>query len=293
MKTIIMQLTSYPANLYPFQSHWINIDGIRIHYIDEGTGPTLLFCHPPITSSFMYRGMIKALSQKCRCIAFDFPGYGLSDAGTNAIQTITTQAEMVEKFMAALQLKDIFLLMQEVGGHAAMMAFLENPQLLKALIITDTIPFPCTPYPQIGRMLRLVNGRFFNFFNANFNFLIWALTNFGIQKRKLSQGEKSVYKKLFDTKEKRRTATRLLYEIVAQEKLLTQIQWALETKFHQLPTLLIYGSKDPLTAMQIPQRIQEMLSHAVLHWIEGEAHFPHEGAPDEMSAIIMNWLESQ
>ena len=85
----------------------------------------------------------------------------------------------------------------------------------------------------------------------------------------------------------------MLYEIVAQEKLLTQIQWALETKFHQLPTLLIYGSKDPLTAMQIPQRIQEMLSHAVLHWIEGEAHFPHEGAPDEMSAIIMNWLESQ
>ncbi len=33
-----------------------------------------------------------------------------------------------------------------------------------------------------------------------------------------------------------------------------------------------------------------MLSNSQLHWIKGEAHFPHEGAPDEMSVVIANWL---
>src|SRR5947209_12511840 len=58
-------------HLYPFQSRFVEIDGNRIHYIDEGTGPILLFLHPGIGWSFMYRDIIKELRSRFRSINFN------------------------------------------------------------------------------------------------------------------------------------------------------------------------------------------------------------------------------
>jgi haloalkane dehalogenase len=286
-----MKPFSYPKELYPFQSKWITIHGNRIHYIDEGKGETILFCHPPVSSSFMYRNMIRELSKSFRCIAIDFPGFGLSEPGAGYIQSIAAQAEIVDGLLRGLALKEVCLLMQEVGGHAAMKVFIQQPSLLRALIITDTIPFPCSSYPKISSMLNLVNGSVFNFFNTNFNFLIRAMTRFGIRKRKLSKKERSVYKQMFDTKEKRRNITHMLYELVRQEKLLMEIQTAFETTFSNIPALIMYGENDPLTGLGVPQKLHQLLTNAELHWIHGEAHFPHEGAPQEMSDLITTWLK--
>lgn len=189
-----------------------------------------------------------------------------------------------------MELKDIYLVMQEIGGHAAMKVFIERPALLKGVIITDTIPFPCSAYPKIVKMWNMVNGRAFGFLNSNFNFLIRTMTRFGFRKRKLSKQERNVYKQMFHTKTRRRNITRLLHELVVEEKLLLEIQKHFETTFNPKPALLIYGDKDPLTRQGVPQRAFEMLPNAELHWINGEAHFPHEGAPEDMSLVISNWL---
>jgi len=284
-------MTTYPKELYPFQSKWTNIKGNNIHYIDEGKGETILFCHPSVTSSFMYRNLIKELSKNFRCVALDFPGFGLSEAKDGFQQSIASQAEIVEGLLEKSELKNIYLLMQEVGGHAAMKVFIKQPTLLKGLIITDTIVFPCSSYPKISMMLNIVNSGAFNFINSNFNFLIRGMTKFGIQKRKLNNSERKVYKQMFDTKTKRRNITHLLHELVVQEKLLSEIQKQLETTFNRIPVLIIYGDKDPLTELGIPQRTHRLLPNSELHWIKGEAHFPHEGAPGEMSSMIIDWLK--
>ena len=52
--------------LYPFQSRFVEVEGNRIHYIDEGTGPTLLLLHPGVGWSFMYSDIIQELRRK-RC----------------------------------------------------------------------------------------------------------------------------------------------------------------------------------------------------------------------------------
>lgn len=286
---------SYPRDIYPFQSKWTTINNNRIHYIDEGNGETILFCHPPVMSSFMYRNMIIELSKHFRCIALDFPGYGLSELTLTGdySHSINAQSEIVAKFIDVLQLQPLYLLMQEVGGHAAMKVFIQHPKKLKGLIITDTIPFSCLSYPKIYRMLKFVNGPIFNFLNINFNFLIRAMTRFGIQRRKLSQTERCVYIQMFNTKQKRKAITHLLYELIEQDGLLVEIQNSLETTFRNLPSLLIYGNKDPLTHLGIPQRLHKILTKSELHLINNEAHFPHEGAPDEMNLIITNWINLQ
>src|SRR5687768_13485849 len=106
---------SYPKNLYPFQSKWAIINGNQVHYIDEGKGDTILFCHPPVSSSFMYRNMIKELSKNFRCVALDFPGFGLSEiVPTSGYRpSINAQSEIIAEFIKTLHLQSVYLLMQE------------------------------------------------------------------------------------------------------------------------------------------------------------------------------------
>lgn len=289
-----MHKFSYPKDLYPFQSKWTTINGNSIHYIDEGKGEIILFFHPPISSSFMYRNMIKGLSMNFRCIALDFPGFGLSEINpsTSYIPSIDAQAEIIEGFLKVLRLNQpAYFLMQECGGHSAMKIFMQYPEKLKGIILTDTIIFPISAYPRIKTMLSIVNGRVFNFFNSNFNFLIRAMTKFGIRNRKLSDEERNTYKKMFNTKAKRRMSTRLLSQLVTEDDLLLQIQKTFETSFNRLPVLIIYGEKDPLTGLGIPQRINKLLPNSQIHFIKGEGHFPHEGDPEKMSKLISQWIK--
>ncbi|HLG41667.1 MAG TPA: alpha/beta fold hydrolase [Chitinophagaceae bacterium] len=283
----------YPKTVYPFESKWINIKGNNIHYIDEGKGKTILFCHPPVSSSFMYRNLIKQLSVCYRCVTLDFPGFGLSDAAPDYDQSIRSQSVIIESFLEQLQLKEIFLLMQEVGGHATIIALMKQPANLKGIILTDTIIFPVSAYPKIFKMLNFVNGGIFNFLNCNFNLLIRAMTRFGINNRKLSKEERNVYKELFNTKEKRELITFMLHQLVVEEPLLRNIQTAFETIFNKVPALLIYGSKDPLHKLGIPERINAMLTNSELHFIIGEGHFPHEGEPEKMTVIIKDWMNKR
>ena len=66
-------------SLYPFKSHWFNSYAGQLHYVDEGTGPPILFCHGNPTWSFLYRKVITRLRENFRCIAVDYLGFGLSE----------------------------------------------------------------------------------------------------------------------------------------------------------------------------------------------------------------------
>ena len=69
-----------PASLFPVDHRWLDFDGARIHYIDEGTGDTLLLLHGNPSWSFLYRKIIARLKDNYRCVAPDYPGYGMSAA---------------------------------------------------------------------------------------------------------------------------------------------------------------------------------------------------------------------
>lgn len=63
---------------FPFVSRFMTLQGQRVHYVDEGQGPVLLFLHGNPTWSFLYRRIIQGLATHYRCIALDYPGFGLS-----------------------------------------------------------------------------------------------------------------------------------------------------------------------------------------------------------------------
>ncbi len=72
------------ANLsdFPFASHYAEVNGLRVHYVDEGKEQTVLCLHGEPTWSYLYRKMIPVLSAQHRVIAMDFIGFGRSDKFT-------------------------------------------------------------------------------------------------------------------------------------------------------------------------------------------------------------------
>ena len=67
---------------FPFQPHYVEVDGLRIHYLDEGQGGVILCLHGEPSWSYLYRKMIPILSHNHRVLAMDFAGFGRSDKYT-------------------------------------------------------------------------------------------------------------------------------------------------------------------------------------------------------------------
>ncbi len=191
--TLMDKLESYHEVLYPFESRWMEIDGNKIHYIDEGIGQILVFSHAVVGSSFMYREFVKELKSAYRIIIMDFPGFGLSQQSSEYRFTFVEQAKIFQQFIHKLKLSEIILV-----GHdspSGLLAATWQPELFKAFILTDTQIFPSDEYKRIHKLLNMAGGRFFSTFNTATNFLTWGTMKFGMPTKKFTKAEKNEYYK--------------------------------------------------------------------------------------------------
>lgn len=83
---------------YPFTSHYFDVAGYNLHFIDEGQGETILFVHGTPSWSFDYRHVIKTLTSNFRCIAVDHIGFGLSDKPEQYNYSTQNYSATLEKF---------------------------------------------------------------------------------------------------------------------------------------------------------------------------------------------------
>ena len=89
-----------------FQSQFVDMHGHIVHYVDEGAGPILLMLHGNPTWSFVYRQVITLLQGSFRCIALDYPGFGLSTAAEGYAYLPTDHSQVVAGFIETLDLHD-------------------------------------------------------------------------------------------------------------------------------------------------------------------------------------------
>ena len=283
-------MMKYDKELYPFDSKWIILKGQKIHYIDEGTGQTILFSHAPLGSSFMFRRFVQILSKDYRCIALDYPGFGLSSNVEGKSYSIVSQSKIAQDFVLALDLQNIIALGHDTGGPSIFRVAGLFPQLFKGIILTDTIIFPTKEYPKIHRMLKIIGSRFFRFINNRTNLLTRITFNKGVVTRNLRKEEKQQYYRLFNTYDKRDRITELLHSLRVNEAFMINVKSGFEHQLNHKPALLIYGENDPVTKMGIPERIHAMMPNSAMYFIRNEGHFPHEGQPERMCDIINQWI---
>lgn len=167
-----------PEAEFPFASRWLTIDGHQIHYIDEGRGRTLLFLHAGPGWLFIYRDLIMQLRDQFRCVGLDLPGTGLSRAAPGYQPSIEAASEVVGAFIRTLDLRNITLVVHDVGTPVALGAAVRMPDRFTAVAITEGFAWPlAAENPGIARTLRIVGSRPVGLMNDVFNVLARATVN--------------------------------------------------------------------------------------------------------------------
>lgn len=98
-----MMKTASLTSDFKFESHFMSVDEVKIHYVDEGSGDPVLFLHGIPTWSYLWRNVIPTVAPHARCIAPDFVGMGLSDK-PDIDYTIFDQIHYLTKFLDQLDL---------------------------------------------------------------------------------------------------------------------------------------------------------------------------------------------
>jgi len=124
---------------FPYTPRYFMHKGARIHYIDEGKGPTILCLHGEPSWSFLYRKMIPILSQNHRVVCFDFIGFGRSDKFTEQKEySYDMHYNTLKAVVEHLRLHDITLVVQDWGGLLGLPFALKHGNLFSKLVIMNT-----------------------------------------------------------------------------------------------------------------------------------------------------------
>jgi len=124
---------------FPFKPRYLEINGKRIHYIDEGKGAPVLCLHGEPTWSFLYRKMIPLLAKTRRVLAFDFVGFGRSDKLTDPQEySFELHRKTLVGFIDALALHQITVVLHDWGGPIGLRVVTELPERFARLVILNT-----------------------------------------------------------------------------------------------------------------------------------------------------------
>ncbi len=148
-------------HLYPFTSRFIERNGLRYHYLDEGSGEPVLLVHGNPTWSFYFRALIKALSVRYRVIAPDHIGCGLSDKpGLDRYDyRLKSRSDDLADLIARLELKDkLTLVLHDWGGAIGLAAALRRPEQIGRLIIFNTAAFLPPKGKKLPWRLRVIRN---------------------------------------------------------------------------------------------------------------------------------------
>jgi len=136
--------------LYPFASRRLQLDGPRMHYVDEGPrdAAPYLFVHGNPTWSFYWRRLIEALRSRHRCLALDHIGCGMSDKPRQYPYTLAQHTANLQALIERLELHDITLCVHDWGGPIGLGAAVAQPERCHRLVVFNTGAFP-PPYAPL------------------------------------------------------------------------------------------------------------------------------------------------
>lgn len=117
----------------------IDVEGKRIFVYERGDGPAILLLHGFPTSCYDWRGVIDALAADYRCVALDFPGFGLSDKPVAYSYSLFQQADVVAGVARALGLSSAHVVSHDIGTsvHCELLAR-QNERALTFRIASST-----------------------------------------------------------------------------------------------------------------------------------------------------------
>jgi len=286
-------------HLYPFNSHHLDLNGLKYHYIDEGQGDPIVMVHGNPTWSFYYRELIKALSGRYRCIVPDHIGCGLSDKpGVRDYDyRLRSRIDDLENLLDTLTIhQKITLILHDWGGMIGMAYALRHPEKIGQLMVMNTAAFLPPPTKRIPVRLSVIrnSGPLATLAVLGFNlFAKGAL--FMATAKGLSPEVKSGLSAPYNCWKNRIATLKFVQDIPLAPKdpsywLVKQVDDHLQT-FSKLPMLICWGAHDFVFDHDYLAEWQHRFPEAEVHLFPDAGHYVLEDVPEKIIPLTQDFLK--
>jgi haloalkane dehalogenase len=278
--------------LFPFESRFVELDGNVVHYIDEGSGPILLMLHGNPVWSFVYREVITTLRSRFRCIAPDFPGFGLSTGAPGYPYLAQDHADLLVSFLDRLDLSQLTLVGHNWGGPFGLYAAEQRPDRFERLILSNTWAWPLNGDLSSEVFSRGLGNPVGRALVRRFDPLVKYFIPSAHKRRKLSEAEMAHYHEAMSTPERRHPAAVLPGELVGAREFFTDLADQFSV-LQKLPTLILWADSDPIFTDKYRKRLEATFPNHTTTALHGVGHFGQSDAPAEFSEAIETWWAEQ
>lgn len=278
-------------DLYPFADSYIDLDGPRVHYVDEGVGPVLLMLHGNPTWSFVYRDLIKGLRHRFRCIAPDLPGFGLSTAPMAYGYTPAEHADVLKRLLLHLDLTDVILMVQDWGGPIGFALAGRHAERFSGFVIGNTWAWPMSN-PSTRLFSAALGGLPGKYLVIRRNMFVEKIVPSGVKRKDLPQAVMDAYRGPFSTEEARRPIQVFAREIMRSRPFLAEVERGLPT-LRDRPALLAWPANDPAFKDAERRHWETIFPRHRTVVLANTGHYMQEDAAQEIVEAVQDWARSE
>ena len=270
-------------------SQFIEIDGMQVHYRDEGKGFPIVLIHGTASSLHTWDAWTTELTKTNRVIRMDLPAFGITGPNATADYSIKSYTNFLHRFLKKVKLDKFYLAGNSLGGNIAWNYAAEHPEQVAKLILVDASGLPTNkPQPAIFRMAK----------TPVLNSLFLSVTpKFFIKKnmKEVYADETKITDELVTRYHKMalRQGNRQAFIDRAKVDFRLDSKTNLEKlKSIQTPTLLIWGAQDNWIPLDNGKRMDSLLPNSKLMVLENSGHVPMEENPEESLVLFKNFIKT-
>ena len=280
---------------YPFESNYVTIDGVRIHYIDEGDGDPVLMIHGQPTWSYLYRNIIPPIAETHRAIALDLMGFGLSDKPSHKEYSFASHTRIVRGFIEELGLKRLTLVLHDWGGPIGLDYAVNHQENMKGLVLMNSSVNTNFKVPLAFRIV-FRSPVLSDFLVRRLHVFALAL-KFGVRNK--ANRNREVYRNYrerhpdYGSRKGVAMFPRMI-PVTARDPAYVPMKANGEALLDfNVPTMFLVGDKDPVSARLDHRPTVQRMPNARLEIIKNAGHFLQEDQPEEVAAKIVKFLAEQ
>tara|TARA_R110002126_G_scaffold77796_2_gene193911 strand:- start:12012 stop:12956 length:945 start_codon:yes stop_codon:yes gene_type:complete len=268
-------------------SKFIEIDGMQVHYKDEGKGFPIVLIHGTASSLHTWDAWTNNLIKTNRVIRMDLPAFGLTGPNATADYSIKSYTNFLHQFLEKIKVDKFHLAGNSLGGNIAWNYAAEHPQKVKKLILVDASGLPTNkPQPAIFKMAKTpVLSSLFLYVTPKF-FIKKNMEEVYADNSKISDALITRYHKM---------ALRVGNRQAFIDRAKIDFKMGSKANLEKLksiknPTLLIWGAKDTWIPLDNGKRMDSVLPNSKLVVLENSGHVPMEESPAESLSILNAFL---
>jgi pimeloyl-ACP methyl ester carboxylesterase len=286
-------------HLYEFQSRYLELEGQRYHYLDEGQGDPVVMIHGNPSWSFMYRKLVRSLRKTYRVIVPDHMGCGLSDKPDSSAYeyTLERRAGDLERLLDQLGItSNITLVVHDWGGAIGMRFATRHPDRIARLVIFNTAAFLLPKTTNLHWTLRFCrSSRLAAFLILKFNAFARVATYMGCRSQRMPREIRRAYAGPYDSSKNRIATLAFVRDIPLSPADLSyapllEVQEKLD-RFQQTPMLICWGEKDFVFDRDFLGEWIKRFPRAEVHRFPEAGHYVLEELPEVINPLVREFLE--